>query len=305
MATTEARWNLREREIASRYFGQCERRQMGNEAIGREIGCSSPLVSQLRAQTYTGRVGLYIAAMVRAMERSEARDRYRTTEIKFTRTSVAERVIGALRLVHVRGDVGVIIGPTGVGKTCAAREYASEQPDTIYLIGGPNASPKSVLNLIATEVGLSWCGPQFDLRNALCRRLSGTGRLLILDEADFVSETTVQHLRIIQDESRIGLAILGTEAYLGRLRGRRSPTLNQFLGRVGLEVHVGECSDADLGMIADGYNLDGAALAVLFKGAQGQARRAVKALANARAMSNNGMSAAVLVEAFEQLPKLL
>ncbi|MCR6497060.1 hypothetical protein LJB71_13070 [Thermomonas sp. S9] len=44
-------------------------------------------------------------------------------------TPTAERILAALAYAHMAGDIAVIYGGAGVGKTTAAREYARRYPN--------------------------------------------------------------------------------------------------------------------------------------------------------------------------------
>lgn len=307
MANTPAgpKWTKQERGIAERYFALADKRQMTADGVGRELNCSPTVASQLRSRTYQGRVAAFCQAMIRAIERWDARQMLEM-EVPFVRTSVAEKVLSALYMTHVRGGITIILGPAGVGKSRAVEAYVAENPDVIHFLAGPSSSPKPLLSRLASHIGISAAGVQYDLRQELAEKLRGTGRLLVIDECDWLPESSMQHTRLIQDQSGIGLVFVATAAYVNNLRRRRSATIGQFLSRVGLLVHVGQCSNGDFELLAEatGEDLDKAAMRVIVERSFGQARRAIKAIQNARAMSKT-LDAKVLQTAFEQLPHLL
>ena len=298
-------WTTKERAIVRRFFAMSERLGLNYRDVEMLLRMSSATISQLRNEKYTGAVGRITNEMLRTMARW--RERLEVLKpVEFVRTGVAEEVYIALRVAHVRGDISMILGPAGVGKTMAVREYCKEEPETVYIACGPGSSPKALLKVLAGNLKEGYRGTQLDMRQKVAQKLKGTGQLVVFDDADWLPETTLQHLRLIHDMTGVGMAFVGTEAYMARLKEQRSQTINQFLSRVGLEVRLPSLRDEDLDMIGEQFGLGEEALAVLHTDAYGQARRAVKALQNALALdSGQRVSAKNLRTAFRQLPRLL
>ncbi len=301
----EPQWNEEQRQVVRRFFGLAARLGLNQADMARVLRVSTATISQMRNEKYTGAVGRITERMSRTMSRW--RDKLELVQpVDFVQTGIALEVQSALRLAHVRGEISVILGPAGVGKTQAAQQYCKEEPETLYVICGPGASPKPILTVLAGNLKEGWHGTQYQMRQKVVLALAGSEQLIIFDDVDLVPETTLQHLRLIHDQTRVGMAFLATPAYLARLKEKRSQTINQFLSRVGLEVHLGGCSDEDIEMIAAQFKVDAEALEVLRNGADGQARRAVKALQNAVALNGGAkVSARSLQTAFRQLPRLL
>jgi len=267
----------------------------------RVLGCSVTVLNRLLRFDYPADPTDWIAKMQRQIRRESLRT-HMPVQPDFVSTSVAERVEDVLRLAQVERAVALIMGGTGVGKTMAVQHYCDSEPDAVYVVAGPGASAAALLKVIAGRLAISISSSSIlALRQALVETLGGTDRLLIIDEADYMTESALQSLRIIRDEAGIGLVIVCTPAYLDKLRARRSSTINQFLGRVDYTETVPEAPSADLEMIASQFKLDDDALRVLIDGSCGSARRCRAALVAAQRTNGGEFSAHGIAEAFNQL----
>jgi len=163
-------------------------------------------------------------------------------------------------------------------------------------------SPWSVGREIATQLGMSSHMNVYQLRQAVASDLRTRPRLVVVDEIDYAHEPVVQYLRMIHDEGGVGMVFAGTAAYLRRLRGYRSATVRQVLGRIKHAVHLPPCSDDDLSAILAPYDLAEEALEAIVDGAHGEARRAVNCIVAAQRMNGkHGISPELVHRAYETL----
>jgi hypothetical protein len=100
------------------------------------------------------------------------------------------------------------------------------------------------------------------------------------------------------------MALVGTPAYLERLRARNSPTLDQVLGRIAYCERIDACPDEDLRLIAGQFDLPDPAVDLLVAGAHGSARRLAAAIVAAQRIEDKegrGFSERGIREAYAQL----
>ncbi len=287
------------------YMGHEELSQKG---AARQLGCSPSVLSQIFSKSYKGDVERHAAEMVRLMRRADMR-KARPKRPEYRETPTGRRVLDALMDAHVEGVIVCVLGKSGVGKTMAALHYVAEEPTAIYIEGGPEATPNAVMKSLALAIDMPVRGKTWDLRQRIGKELKGSGRLVILDEIDYVPEPTLQTFRLIQDNSQVGFAVLGTPSYLVRLHGRRSATIDQWLNRIAHVEIINGCTREDIETIAQGVPLDSEALDELVTQSEGQARRAVHILIG---MQRNGfgykamhvrMAARELMQSIETLRK--
>lgn len=110
------------------------------------------------------------------------------------------------------GEMVVIAGGSGVGKTTAARRFQDDNTNVWIVTMSPSTarSITSVLRAIAAGVGI-YSVPRgaYEIMRATCRWLRGSEGLLIIDEAQHLTELGFEQIRAIYDESGVGVAFLG------------------------------------------------------------------------------------------------
>ena len=294
--------------ILTKWSTHMRREELSQKAAARQLGISSGVLSQMLAGKYPGNIERIAGEMVRMLRRADMR-RARPKRPEYRETPTARRVLDALIDAHVEGVIVCVLGRSGVGKTMAARHYCEDEPTAMYLEGGPAATPNAVLKSIAGAIHMPVHGKTWDLRQHIASELHNSGRLLIVDEVDYIPESTLHTLRLISDNAEMGLAVIGTPAYLVRLHGRRSATIDQWLSRIARVEIINGASREDIEEMVVGLPFDDEGVAELVRVAEGQTRRAVLTLL---AMQRNGygykathvrMAARELMPSIETLQK--
>ena len=291
-------WPESVRNAVKAFAAWMEKEDVSQAPAARLLQISRAALCQTLSGKYSGDVQRIARAMATLLRREHARARSMRTP--YVKTDIAEQVLEAITNAHAERAIVFVLGPTGIGKTTAAQHYAQEEPQAVYLEAGPSAAPLGFLRHIGSVLGVALSYQSYNMRIALTDALSGSDQLIIIDEADYLPESTLHHLRLIHDTARIGMVFIGTEAYLRMLWSRRSTTLDQFLGRVAYVVYPGQCAREDIERLAEPYGLDREALDILVDGACGQARRAALAL-YAVHRYGRGYSARFIRRAFREL----
>ena len=248
----------------------------------------------------------------RLLESDDTGSRLPFMELEFVETTAAREVMNALDLARESALMVLVLGPSGVGKSCAVSHYMSirrngpipETEDIVYVQANSAMSPKDCLETVAGACGVTvWRRNMRDMQADIAQWLGKPGRLLVIDEGDFVSEKTFQSLRQCWDSGQAGLAFLGTRGWLKTLRryGRASDTVEQFLSRFGYVVRLSKLDDEDMADVLEQYELSKSARDAAIRGANGNARRAISACRLASEIGDGKMSAARIKAAFSRL----
>ena len=183
-------------------------------AIGKMAGIASSTFSAWMNDTYSGRNDL-IAKAVRiwlASRSAQARVKFvAPPRTKFVMTDSAEAFMGLLAKAQYEPDMITLVGEPGVGKTEAAREYQRRNPNVWLLTGEPDMrSPYVVLEYLCDLLDVREASSVRRSR-AISRFLRGRQGLIIIDEAQHVSMTALDQLRVFHDapEVRVGIALVG------------------------------------------------------------------------------------------------
>lgn len=271
-------------QVVERFRAWCQVQGLTQAAAARRLNISTGIISRMYTGKYGddgGNVGRMCAKMVRFLDR-EARKRSAPKRPPFAATSVTESVIGTLSVAHDECVMALVMGPTGAGKTTAIRQYLLAEPECISISAVPSMRSRALIALIARSIGVAWQGSTSQMLDACAERLRGTGRLIIVDEVDYLHEPCLQELRMLHDMTGCGLALVGTLAFRERLQRRNSSTIGQFLGRLAYAASVDGISDTDAEEILAPFGLARDALSALARGCDGSARRLVWAVASAQ-----------------------
>lgn len=176
---------------------------------------------------------------------------------EFAPTSVSRVVQNAIAYAHLRGVISVVYGDAGVGKTSTVREYVKNDKLALLVTISPTyASITGVNDLIAEQLGVRERVSR-RITKEIVERLKGSGRVLIVDEAQHLTVRALNHLRCLSDESGIGVALIGNEEVYSKLRGSGKADFAQLFSRVGMrkQVQTRDISIDDIESIFGKYEL--------------------------------------------------
>lgn len=273
---TERKWNEEEIEaVRSRAVETLRADGLSQKEAAAESGIAYGSLTPFLGRSYAGdasriaeKVERWLAARAR-----RAATRPRLPVQAFVETPGSEAIHQALAHAQDVPDMVVITGPPGTGKTSAVCEYTRRNPNVHKLVAEPSLNTvRSLLQALAGLLGTYDLGSQHRMSRALSARLSGTGALLIVDEAQHLTSAMLDQLRAFHDQCAIGIALVGNEAVIGRLEGgRRSAEYAQLFSRVGLRIKVGRGKRqvlADVAPLLDSWGVP-----------EGEARKRLAAIA--------------------------
>ena len=266
-------------EVVDRFQGLLEAQGLSVADAAQKIGCTSEALTDALEGREGGGTDWVLTAMLREL-REPGAARFAGLPI-FTLTSVAQRILGALKAAQTEGQLLVVGGVAGLGKTTAVRAYVEHQPAVTYLVAGPGSTPRAVLQDVALAVGASPAGTVRRLTQTIGRALSEGGQLLCVDDSDWLIQDTGQALRVAWDRARCGLAFVCTPAWARKLDGRDLGTLSQLRDRA-LHVQLSGCTGADIELLLQGEQIEKRARRRIVEIAMGSARRALLLAAEAK-----------------------
>ncbi|MDH3997594.1 MAG: AAA family ATPase, partial [Desulfuromonadales bacterium] len=173
-------------------------------------------------------------------------------------TPSAKRIINVLSYSQLAGDIAVVYGGAGLGKTSTLKAYAEQHPNAwIVTMTAAHCGVAAALEEIAETLGLrGFPGRAARLQRELVRRFKGTAGLLIIDEAQHLNVNALEAIRSIHDATGIGLALCGNESVYARLTGgSRAATFAQLFSRLGKRLRLTRPTKADVLMIVQGFGV--------------------------------------------------
>ena len=164
-------------------------------------------------------------------------------------TSAARQVAAALAYAQAAGDLALVHGPSGRGKSWNARRHTQARASAYWLRASPTLTslPGLLGRLGAPVAGGARYASSTAAETAIVTALEDRGALLVIDEAHHLRATQLDELRCIRDMAGCGLALIGDDTILMTLA--RCP---QVRGRIGMRVNLKTLGRDDIAAIAAG-----------------------------------------------------
>ena len=215
-------------------------------------GYSPAVLSNYLNDKYTGDVSKLETELTAFLDREAERKLKRKREIPFVETAAAKRILAGLRMAHLDGEIAVVTGGAGLGKTTALKEYARVYRDVIIVEADLSLSNKAALAAIAKAIGSDQVGSVNAVFNEVVSKLKDTGKLIIIDEAEHLPTRALDLVRRINDLTGCGIALVGLPRLIHNLKGKRGEHAYLY-SRVGFVISIRELEGEDVEKIVSTY----------------------------------------------------
>ncbi|MBK5145097.1 AAA family ATPase [Budviciaceae bacterium BWR-B9] len=231
--------------------------------IARESEVSQAALSQFLRGSYTGSNAEVALKLEKWLESRAARQSVTAvvTAPRFIETETVSSIWRTLVYAQAAQRIAIIYGNPGVGKTAALREFSERNPNVWLITIKPSTSSLvECLSEFADTLGLSdaprRAGP---LCRTIRRRITGTKGLLIVDESDHLDYDVYEELRLLQEETGIGLALCGNHKVYSKLTGGNSRSVDyaRLFSRISKKIVIEGVRTSDVDAIADAWQLNG------------------------------------------------
>lgn len=174
----------------------------------------------------------------------------------FQDTPTSLRIWAGLEHAQVFGDLTVIgVGP-GMGKTATIAQFKAVRPRVWVATMAP--STRGVPNALVEVLGAMGDMDARGTPQALSRRVAAkatAGALLVIDEAQHLSQQAVDEFRSIHDKTGVGLVFSGDESVFSLFDGTRRSAFAQFHSRIGFRVRQSRPLAGDALMLAQAHGV--------------------------------------------------
>lgn len=275
--------------------------------VARAVGKSAAVINQYLQGKYAGDVPSIDELARSFINREAEKEKSQKITARFVPTVTSRKGMEVIRYAHLDGDLNVIFGAAGLGKTMILREYAAQHRDALLIEADPGYTARVVLEELCNLLGLSKRGNMHELSEACIAALRDSGRLLMVDEAENLPYRALETLRRIHDKSGIGMVLAGLPRLIINLKGKRGE-YQQLYSRVGFALCIGDSlpqsdiTDIAVSMLPGAGKED--VSEALFKASHGNARRLfklVRGVSRHSEISGNAVSAGAVRKFAEML----
>ena len=159
-------------------------------------------------------------------------------------------------------EKGTLVCWATIGKTQAFLHYLSANELAIGITASPTyASITGVNELLAEQLGVRERVAR-KITREIVARLRGSGRVIIIDEAQHLTVRALDHIRCLADE-----AVVGNEEVYSRLKGSGKADFAQLFSRIGMRepVSVSTITRDDVQRVFQGAGLQKDAVDILYQ----------------------------------------
>lgn len=163
---------------------------------------------------------------------------------RFVSTPTARKGLEVLAYAHQECEICVLFGAAGLGKTMTLKEYARRDDAVIFIEADPGYTARTLLEELCGRLKQNKNGNIHTLIDLCVEKLKGTGRLLIIDEAELLPYRALEVIRRLHDKAGIGVVMAGMPRLITNLKGKRGE-FAQLYSRVALALDMGNSLDRE------------------------------------------------------------
>lgn len=195
-------------------------------AIGTGVGggVAPSTLSAFSNATYSGvsenvawKVNRYLQA-----EESRRNDALQMPDVPgYIATKTSRKMMAQMQFAHM-GNIAVMVGAAGLGKTQTFERYRDITPNAFHLVlNRTTRTPGPMLTALSRVTGRQIKMRGFAMSNKfddIVARLENLRAVLLIDEAQHATDATLDLLRQLHDATGAGLVLGGNRTVLGRVQ---------------------------------------------------------------------------------------
>lgn len=220
--------------------------------VAKSIALSQTTLNLWVNGKYSGNNSKIETAVGRFLERQDEIAEMRLRKIPFLMLSTAEDVFSIAKDSQVNREIGVLIAEAGCGKTTAIKEYVMQNPEAILIEVDLTFTTKVFFRVLHKRLNLDGVGSIHDLFETALTKLKDSGRLLIIDEAEYLPYKVLELVRRLNDHANIGILLSGMPRLLHNLSGFQGQ-FKQISSRMGMVKKLSHFTQEDVEIVVGDY----------------------------------------------------
>lgn len=199
--------------------------------LGRQLGVDAGTVSKYLNGKYTGDVPKLESVISDVLKAAKTKI---SVSGELFETAVSRQIGGALETIRKTGDVGLITGEAGLGKTCGIHIYQRTTPSAVAVFVTPwsSSAQRAEMALFETLETNRWSGntPRADF---IKDRFKDSNRLIIVDDAHLLTMQALKSFFWLHRHTGCPLGLIANAELLDMIR-----TNAQMYSCVGLRTEI-------------------------------------------------------------------
>jgi|SRR6185295_9532018 len=219
-----------------------ERKGIPQAQIARYCGISSGTFSQFMAGKYPGDNSL-LAQKVRGFLERESESIEKL--FSFVYTTVAKRLISSYQVARATQKIVIASGDSGIGKTQAIlRGISYKDPSALIIEADPGYNAREVFVELCEKLKISTTRNLNEMKRQVIMALKGSGRVIVIDEAEELPRRALELLRRVHDKAGCGILYVGMPKLSYQFRDK--PDFKRLDNRIRMRVQLSAITAADV-----------------------------------------------------------
>ncbi|MGH7339178.1 MAG: AAA family ATPase [Candidatus Rokuibacteriota bacterium] len=203
---------IRERVLKLQDHRLEQGRPVSQNDIALAIGMSAASVSHFLNHKEQGDLPKIAALLDNFVKREELKDEGGLLKIPFAETQQARQLMGAYQFALQFNRLVVVLGSSGFGKTRTVLELQRRDRSLIVVTAWSQLGASGILQELCEAIKVSDKGRLRALMKRLKARLTGSGRVIIVDDAHTLTFKALDVLRYVYDQTGVGMLLVGIQA---------------------------------------------------------------------------------------------
>lgn len=245
------RLNTEQRKRAMASFSEyIDAHDLSHKAVAAELG--KPRASTIRdltLGTFRANTDGHIRTLIQWMENHDRRRAASLEDPFVDSTTVAKLVDSTSQMVFDNGTIGIVFGPTGIGKSRCLNHVQQSTPGSILIsIMSGSHHARGVAKSILRSLGRTQTKSEHaTVVDRVLDALRNSGRLLIIDEAHKLSGGGLEFVRELHDNTGIPIVLGATIDLYERIVANADPDHGQLFSRVNVSLDLAQGRDVSCG----------------------------------------------------------
>lgn len=203
-----------------------------------------------------------------------------------------------------KNKLSVIIGSAGYGKTTAIKKFIENRPESIFIKANNLFSTKDFLEILCNRLNIKIESRGSAMFNSIVTTLKRANKFIVIDEAEWLKDKTLDMVRNIWEESNTPIILSGTLILNQNLTGVRGQ-LDYVNSRINGRCKLDKVNESTIRAVCGAYQIDKKAIDLVMTLTNGNFRTVSNLLDEAKSFIKDfNADENITVEIVEEVSKM-